>query len=207
MLERLKLPTQLAIGLAGGALAVAGVAAAPAMAASAAQAAPAVVSVQAAPAAHAGAQHLTKAEAKNLGLVRIVKQTAHGPLVSFQICLTNGNHNCILGQGNGNDPILAAHGSGSSFTEDNCGDQSGNPVRAWKNSNTLYVHANSNGTVSMENDSTNGCTNNADKWIKVPSTNSEWISWNYTQSLSAAADVNGQFITQGAGWQQWTGPA
>jgi hypothetical protein len=123
------------------------------------------------------------------------------------ICLTN-SPGCgaeLTAQGAGAQAQLS--GNGANITVSDCGLQQGNPVRAWRNANNLWVHAKSDGTVTFENDSTNGCNNNADKWIKVPNTNSKWNSWAYGRLLWTNTDGGGELVynSNSPGWVSWSG--
>jgi hypothetical protein len=126
------------------------------------------------------------------------------PDTGLPICLVNGSQFCLDGQGQGNQMELNFPAI-SNFSTSFCGEINGQSVQAWQNSNNLWVHALSNGKVTLDNNSTNGCSNNADKWITVNAA-THWQNVATGRLLWSPSDNGGALIQNsnaGGGWITW----
>ena len=115
----------------------------------------------------------------------------------------------LTAEGNGNQAQISTNGA--TLTQSNCGFINGAIVAAWKNNNGLWVHwKSSNGFVTFETDSTNGCSNNADKWVLIsaggPGGPNVYGNYsNVNDLLGTNGDTSGSkvFASQSPGWDKW----
>ena len=135
--------------------------------------------------------------------------TAHkAPLVISHLCLSNAGYlgACATAEGSGGQAQISE--GGASLTVSSCGQISGQNVWAYKTQNGLWMHwLSSNGHVTFETDSTNGCSNNADKWIQNPSDARIYSPYNNVNyDLGTNSDQIGSkiFASASPGWNKWS---
>lgn len=169
----------------------------------------------AAPVAPAQAAHVQVAAAPARGLSfqthPIKAKPGEKRIISGALCLVNSLA-CsaqLTGEGAGNQAQLSS--SGADLTESNCGTLDGFTVVAWRNNNHLWVHyKTSNGFVTLESDTTNGCPNAADEWVRDPVGGGQFLYLPFnntnivmgTNSSNAGSPV---FIAMNPAWNKWNG--
>ena len=157
--------------------------------------------------APAGVQHAAKPQAAShiqAGSFRLAHARRS---TTFSLCLEN-SPGCgaeLTANGNGGQAYVST--AGATLTESDCGFQSGNLVLAWRNQNGLWVHyKSSNGYITFETDSTNGCSNNADKFIEFPNNGEVFDPWNdVNKVMGTNSDAAGSPVFAGSpNWFRWS---
>jgi hypothetical protein len=191
LLGRLKLPTRLAVGLAGGAVVAGGMLAAPALSASASTTA--VVHTAARTASSTAGYGFIKINPTNLTKPYSAVVTREPLTGTYKLCTRSGATRCATGEGDGFSMKIYASGY-STFNE-----SAGDDGEIFTTPNGLCVHGTDTGAI-IGSSSACGATNTASQWFTSSDSPPRWINYAYVTAssggyMAVTGNSDGAFLT------------